>query len=240
MKKFKKKRGKKLTSSQLKRLITGFFNRNQKKRYNTKQVIEKLKLFNSRDSVDSVIKTLEKEQVLFNIKLNKYKWNKFQEEEDRSDKYADQGVSDTKEYIGTVDLTRSGSAYIVSDESELDIYVPMKFTKGAFQGDIVKVSVPFNRRRRKPEGKIIEIIKRKTTHVVGVLNKFARYGSVLPISNPRMPEVHVKLKDLEDIHDKVYVIAKLLIGESIKTKQYGARFPKYLKKRQRMILPCNL
>jgi ribonuclease R len=203
MTKNKFRRKGKLSTSSLRSIIINYLKKNPKKRFNAKQLIKKLKLSNSKDSVAHVFRVLEKEGILYNIKEDHYKWNNRIDSE-KAEKYVE-----TKEYTGTVDLTRSGAAYIVSEESEMDIYVPAKFTRGAFHGDTVKVKVSLVPGRHKPEGRIVEIIKRKTTHVVGIVHFFHRYASVIPVSNPRLPEVHIKNKDLEGIEEGSYAIAEI-------------------------------
>ena len=40
----------------------------------------------------------------------------------------------SEEYTGTVDMTRSGAAYIVTDQSEVDIFVHSKFQRSLPRG----------------------------------------------------------------------------------------------------------
>ncbi len=49
--------------------------------------------------------------------------------------------SANKFITGKVDMTASGSAYIVSEESEEDIYISQQKTGGAMNGDVVKVRI---------------------------------------------------------------------------------------------------
>ncbi len=197
------KKRKKMSSSELRGRVIKYFRLNPKKRMNAKQMIKKLKINNSKDSVNHLFKVLSREGILYNIKEDKYKWNRKMSIETASP------FAEKQLFTGTVDLTRSGAAYIISDESEVDIYVPAKLTKGAFQGDIVKVEVVEIPGRHKPEGRITEIIKRKTTHVVGIVHQFHRYASVIPVSNPRLPEVHIKNQDLNGIQEGSYAIAEI-------------------------------
>jgi ribonuclease R len=79
-----------------------------------------------------------------------------------------------KYVIGKADVTQSGAAFIMVDGQDKDVYVPAKFTRNAMQGDEVKVRILTHGRR--PEGEIVEILKRSQDSFVGrldVLEKFA-------------------------------------------------------------------
>lgn len=199
----KKNKKKNISANQLQKIIANYFKKNPKKRVNAKQVIKKLRLPNSKDSVNHAFRELEKQGILYEIKEGRYKLN------NRMPMGQAIKMVNTKTFIGKVDLTRSGAAYIVSPDSEIDIYVPARFTRGAFNDDLVKVEVPQIPGRIKPEGKIVEIIKRNTTHVIGVVNIFNKYASVIPVANPRLPEVHVKFKDLGKIIEGTFVVAEI-------------------------------
>ena len=59
---------------------------------------------------------------------------------------------------GRVDMTKNGSAYIICEGLEGDIFVPAKLLMGAMNGDTVRVSAfspPGGRRR--PDGEVIEV-----------------------------------------------------------------------------------
>lgn len=219
---FQKRR--KLSSSELRSRITKYFSRNPKKRMTAKQLIKKLKINNSKDSVIHIFRVLEKEGILYNIKDDRYKWNR------KMSQTTAAPFAEKHEYTGVVDMTRSGAAYIVSDDAEVDIYVPAKMTRGAFHGDTVKVEVVEIPGRNKPEGRIVEIVKRKTTHVVGIVHQFHRYGSVIPVSNPRLPEVHIKHQDLKGIEEGTYAIAEITDWGINQNKAVWGKISKVLEK----------
>lgn len=81
----------------------------------------------------------------------------------------------TAKYVfGTADITRNGAGYVSVQGMENDIFIPHKFVRNAMQGDEVKVRVTMFGRR--PEGEIVEIIRRSQDNFTGrvdVLDKFA-------------------------------------------------------------------
>ncbi len=116
---------------------------------------------------------------------------------------------------GRVDMTRTGAAYIVSELLDSDIYVPNKHVNGALNGDIVKVNLfpPPPQRRgqptRKPEGEIIEVLKRANEFFIGTLRKSKKYALFLP-DNPNMPtDIYVPLEACGEARDGDKVVVRV-------------------------------
>lgn len=198
----KNNKGKKLAPGTLSSQTLNLFAAHPNKKYNARQVIEKLKISNSKDSVLHALKALARKSFLVVHKDDFFQWNK--ENSSLAVK------SDNCDYFtGRVDLTRTGDAYIIVDGLENDIFVPERHTGNAMHRDIVKVEVPRRAGRRRPEGKIIEIITRSLTHVLGTLRVFHHYSLVFPDAASRFPEVLIKSSDLLDAKDGDKVVAKI-------------------------------
>jgi len=196
-------KGKKLPVKQLKQYLIKLFSQDKSKRLNAKQVIKKLKISNSKASVEHALKKLESEQLLYNIKDDKYRW-------DRNATVESQAKSSTaKIYIGEIDIIRSGAGYVMVDGLENDIYVHEKHLKGAMNKDIVKVRVPKIAGKRKPEGVIINIEKRSITHVMGRLRLANKHGIVYPLKNGPLKEIHVRLEDQSNADDGDPVVVEI-------------------------------
>lgn len=76
-------------------------------------------------------------------------------------------VSKADTLVGIVDITRSGSAYVVIDGKLNDVYVPARKTNRAFNGDTVRVKLTRSAKQNKPEGEIVEILKREKDTFIG-------------------------------------------------------------------------
>ncbi len=87
---------------------------------------------------------------------------------------------------GTVDMKSSGTAYIISPESEHDIFIQKGKTANALHGDTVKVSVTESRRHSRPEGHIVSVVTREKTSYSGTIALSKGYAFVTP-DNPKMP-----------------------------------------------------
>ncbi len=69
--------------------------------------------------------------------------------------------------VGIVDMTQSGNAYVVIDGHLYDVFVPSRKTNRAFNGDTVRVRITAHGKNKKPEGEIVEIIKREKELFIG-------------------------------------------------------------------------
>ncbi|MCY7410734.1 MAG: ribonuclease R, partial [Chitinophagales bacterium] len=62
-----------------------------------------------------------------------------------------------------------GHGYVISSETKEDTWIDKRNVFSAFDGDTVKVLI--TRRKKKPEGKVIEIVKRAKEKFVGVIHQ---------------------------------------------------------------------
>lgn len=76
---------------------------------------------------------------------------------------------------GTVDMTQRGSAYILIENLDVDVFIPAKDINKAFHGDLVEVKV-IPESKKKLKGSVLRVIERRKTEFVGRLeanDKFA-------------------------------------------------------------------
>ena len=194
-------RHKQLSQAQLAKSILRLLSDKTSKSYSIKQIKEKLAVENSVDSIQYAIDKLLDQSQLVRIGEYKYQWNR------RNDLEMTSRARPKSIFTGTVDMIRSGAIYVVNSESEEDIYVPERYTKGAMNGDTVKVEVAQIRSKRRPEGKVVEILKRNLSQIIGELKIFSKYGVVTPLAQHHAPEVIVSLDELHGAkhNDKVLV-----------------------------------
>lgn len=160
-------KGNKLKARDLERAILKELKANDRKQYNPKQLIRKLKVKNSQDSVLSALQNLEKAGTIRPTDNYKFQIARDYQQKTSSD------------YIeGRVDRTRSGDAYIVIDGDGEDIFVPGRRLGNAQDGDKVKVRFWTPTRRRKPEGEVTEVLERSVTHFVGTYQEHSKYAEV--------------------------------------------------------------
>jgi ribonuclease R len=110
---------------------------------------------------------------------------------------------------GRVDMTSSGTAYIVSDETEEDVVVPAKKTLNAMHGDTVKVRV-FPKGKGKQDGEITEVIERAKTEFVGTIQVSPRFAFLVPSNNKIHVDIYIPLEKLNGAKDGQKAIAKIV------------------------------
>ncbi|MCD4681452.1 MAG: ribonuclease R [Bacteroidales bacterium] len=177
MKKPKKKKPK--GKSNFRNNIISAFCDNPFKAYNYKQIAAALgiKDRSGKDLIRTILLELIQDETILEIKTGKFKLSPSQ-----INKYANK-----KAYVaGVVDMKQTGKAYIISDEIGEDIFIAANNTKHSLNGDLVKVYLFPKRRGRKTEGQVIEILNRKKTQFVGILDVSKNFA-FLKTDNPSVP-----------------------------------------------------
>ncbi|MEM1325106.1 MAG: ribonuclease R [Bacteroidota bacterium] len=191
-------KGKRLSNRQLQGEIIRLFNRHPKKQFTAKQIIKNLKIANNKDSVQNALEKLSNDQLLRPMREGKFKLH------NALTKSHSRHI-----FQGRVDMTRTGSAYVVVDDLENDIHVAARRTNTALHGDIVKVSAWTPRGRRKAEGEVIEIVERSRSHFIGTLRLSRQYAIVIP-DNENMPmDIMVKLDNIKEARESDKVVVEI-------------------------------
>lgn len=196
-------KGKKLSANQLQNEIFRLFRRSPKKQYNPKQISKKLKVANNRDSVQYALDQLAEAGKVVSLGDYKYKLSR------ADDNAGSSSPARSEKYLeGIVDMTRTGSAYIVSDKRENDVHVTPKYMNTALNGDRVRIRTWVPRGRKRAEGEVVEIIERATEHFIGILWRFDNYAIVKPDLNIPL-DVFVPLRDAKNAADGEKVVVKV-------------------------------
>lgn len=140
---------------------------------------------------------------------------------DRRQSSNSQGSKSRKMVEGRVDMTRTGAAYIVSELMETDVYVPPKHVNGALNGDTVRVLLfaPAPQRgghwggdkpQRKPEGEVVDVLKRANEFFIGTLRLNRKYALFIP-DNPNVPtDIYVPIEQIGEGQDGDKVVVKVI------------------------------
>ena len=73
-----------------------------------------------------------------------------------------------------------GFGFVEIEGQEEDIFIPEESTGGAFEGDMVQVAVTPGRTGRRREGKIVRVLERGITELIGTYQQSKNYGFVVP------------------------------------------------------------
>jgi ribonuclease R len=176
-KKHKKIKGQKLSQVMLRNVILHYLQSHPGTGYSARPLIKKLKIANDKASVNKALEALAKSHKSISTNNGAYIYG----DEKTPVKDKSPRRSRGRTYVGTVDLKRSGSAYILCEGLEQDIFVAAANLDTALHGDTVKVEM-ISRRAGRITGKIVEVMKRATEQFIGVFHEFKNYGIVVPDS----------------------------------------------------------
>ncbi len=196
IKKKGKKKGKKKSFGMNKQMLTnkiiGLFTNNPTKLFNYKQIAKRFEIKDDsiKGLITAILYELRDSGILVEISRGKFK------------------LTTQGGYItGEVDLTMKGAGYIVSEESDEDIFVTQSNLNHALNGDIVKVYLYAKMRGRQPEGEVVEIIKKSKENFVGVVDVSKNFAFMTANSKQMPYDVFIPLPKLKGAQngDKVVV-----------------------------------
>lgn len=110
---------------------------------------------------------------------------------------------------GIIDLTAKGTAYLVSDETKEDVFIPQVNLNHALNGDKVKVIVYARSKSRRPEGEVVEILERKKETFVGIIQCSRQYAFLVPSGKQLPYDIFIPLNELNGAKDGDKAIVKI-------------------------------
>ncbi len=179
----------------LQKLTLEIFRNRPMQWFNYKQIAKKLS-----------IKDLRAKQLLNEVMIKLCEDGKLEEGHKGKYKYAP-----TKSVVtGKVALIASGAAFIISEETKEDIYIPQKYLNKALNGDTVEVRVWARRKKYKPEGEITKIIKRNKSKFVGIVSITNDNVAFLIVTERNMPyDIFIPSKNLNGAEHGKKAVAEI-------------------------------
>lgn len=195
-------KNKKQAQISLKQQLIRFFTDYPYMDFNYKQVCGKLGIIDKsrRKSVMDQLELLAGEDFLVEFKRGTYRINP---------EMAGVAVAPPPVITGTVDMKQTGKAYIMSTETEEDVFITPNNVHHALHGDLVKVRLFPKRVGKKIEGEIVEIVERRKKQFVGVVS-IGRQMSFLTPDDQRTPmDIFILHEDLMGAQNGMKAIAEL-------------------------------
>ncbi|MCB2196872.1 MAG: ribonuclease R [Bacteroidetes bacterium] len=194
----KSKKGKKksagLNKKQLINMIMGLFANNPNKTFNYKQISKQINITDlaTRNLITTILYELRDYGSLVETSRGKFK-------------LVQQGGYVT----GTVELTMRGAGYIISEETEEDIFVTQSNLNHALNGDTVKVYLYAKKRGKQPEGEVVEILHRANETIVGVI-EISKTFAFVAANTKQMPyDIFIPLGKINGANNGDKVIVKI-------------------------------
>ena len=201
-KKFKQKKKK---NKDFSRDILVILQKNSGKSFSWKQIAEKLKA-TSTEMRNDIIASLAR--LVKQSHINETSQGHFQA----------QGA--TYYHQGVVDMASNGNAYVVCEDLDQDVFVSNNLLNKALHGDLVEVYV-FPRRREKLEGEITQVIERKRTTFVGVVQMQKNFAFVVPTDRRMYTDIFVPKEDCNGAEDGDKVLVRITQWTSRANSPYG-------------------
>ena len=164
------------------------------KTFNYKQIAAQLEVTDTqgRNEIIKELKMLHSQNKIVEIEVGKF-----------------QIIPQIDYYQGYIDMTSRKTAYFVCPELEEDAFIPTNNLNKALDGDTVKVYLYNRRKGKKPEGEVVEIIERKRTEFVGVIEIQKNFAFVTT-ANPKMyTDIFIPKNKVGDAVDGDVVLAKI-------------------------------
>ena len=164
------------------------------KSYNYKQIAAILELSDtkSRNEIIRDLKILKAQDKIHETEIGKY-----------------QIISKSEYYEGVIDMTSRKNGYFVCEELEDDVFVPFINLNHALDGDKVKAYIYNRRSSRKPEAEVLEILERKKTEFVGVIDIQKNFGFVTTTNAKMYTDIFIPKNKINDAEHGDVVLVTL-------------------------------
>ena len=182
----RKKQQRKTTSynkNKLTKSIIDYVGKHPTKNFNYKQISAKLQITDSstRQLTNTVLYELKSAGYIEELSTGKFRYKH------------------KSAYItGNVDITNWGSGYVISDDVMEDVFVSRENLKNALHGDTVKVFLHTRKRKKKPEGEVVEVIKRARETFIGTIQRTLNYAFLVPDSKNMPYDIFIPATNLKN------------------------------------------
>ncbi|WP_026725427.1 ribonuclease R [Flavobacterium sasangense] len=174
--------------------IFKILSREPSKSFNYKQIAAVLELSDtkSRNEIIRDLKILKAQDKIHETEIGKY-----------------QIISKAEYYEGVIDMTSRKTGYFVCDELEDDVFVPFINLNHALDGDKVKAYIYNRRSSRKPEAEVLEILERKKSEFVGVIDIQKNFAFVTTANAKMYTDIFIPKNKIGDAEHGDVVLVTL-------------------------------
>ena len=118
---------------------------------------------------------------------------------------------------GIIDITTSGSGYVVVNDMDQDVFIHKKHLKNVVNGDKVSISLFSKFKKDKPEGELIEVLERNTIRFVGVVD-LSEHSAFVIVQNPKVHfDIFLAKKECKNIKNGQKVVVEIIDWGNKKT-----------------------
>lgn len=167
-------------------------NKHQGKDFNYKQIAGMLNIGSKekRLQIAEILKELAKKEVIRESSPGKYRMK-------REEKYL----------VGTLECIASGAGFVIVPEMEQDVFIPFRGMNRALHGDTVKIKLTGF--KNKPEGEIVEVIKRSRDQFIGTIQISAKFAFFVPDNQKIKVDFYIPSSKINGANSGEKVIAEI-------------------------------
>ncbi len=186
--------------------ILGIFRSNPKKILNYKQISSLLEIHDSsvRKLVNDILRELKANEKVVEVRTGKFKYNMVE-----------------LMLTGRLEVTRSGAGFLVSEESEDDVYISPENLNRAFNGDTVVVRSFGKAKGKRPEGAVVEIVAEHKREYVGTIELTRDFGFLIA-DDPKMHvDIYITPEKLKGVKHGEKALVKITDWPTRASSPYG-------------------
>lgn len=192
----KKKRNPKKGISNLTNTILSILKKERNQSFNYKQIAAKLGVndASSRNQIIKKLRDLQGKKEIEEVERGKFK-----------------AIVNAEYYTGILDLSSKGTGYIICDDFVDDVFIASNNINRALNGDEVEFYVYKRPKRGKIEGEITQVITRKKTEYVGVIqiHEKKNFAFVVVDDHKMYKDIFVPINKINKAQDGDKVLVKL-------------------------------
>jgi ribonuclease R len=114
---------------------------------------------------------------------------------------------------GVLDITRSGMGFVTVENLPEDVIVRPGNFNTALHGDTVRVKIKHEKKGRRMQGHVTEVLRRKQTEFVGKLEMNDGFGFFIAETDKPMPDIFIPKQNFNGAKDKERVVVRLVDWE---------------------------
>jgi len=132
----------------------------------------------------------------------------------KREKKEKQKQAGSKSLKGVLDITRSGTGFVIVDKMDLDVMVRPGDFNTALHGDTVRVAIREKRSGgRRLQGVITEVLQRKRTEFIGYLQLNKGFAFFVADMDKPMPDIFIPSENIHGAKDGDRVLVRMLEWE---------------------------
>ena len=190
----------------LQQLILDAFSEQMHQNFNYKQIAAKLNVEDlvTRQLILEIIEEMAEKGTIKEIAKGKYQLKELQ-----------------NHVIGKIDMAQNGSAYLIVEGMEEDVFISPRKLRNALHGDQVKVFMYAKRNGKNLEGEVLEILERAKMEFTGIIQLTPKFAFLVPDNKKMNHDIFIPLDQLNGAKDKMKAVVKITDWPATSKNPFG-------------------